>query len=156
MTAPPTSPSVDPSPSRHQPGVGNSAFWKKRIARALLLGAVLFAASWVLPEVPTEQHLEVRAPEGYHLSSLSIAYFAADQPEVLSGIQLQLRPPASQAFHDVRLKNGTYRIVVQAIAQGRSPDPGASAKSPTGASRVLESEEVVPLSGERVRILLDD
>ncbi len=145
------------------PSVGSAAFWKKRLQRALLLVALALVAVQLLPQLPTEQRLEVRAPAGYAFRSLGITYFEPAGSDALSGTQFRLPAPSARAFHQTRLPNGTYRVVIAATLQraGAPQDDGTAPPTeptttlpPPDQGHQVETERTLPLSGELVQVFL--
>jgi hypothetical protein len=99
--------------------IRSAQFWRKRILRALLLGALLIAATQLLPNLPQEQRLLFRAPDGKAVTELNFSYFQVGEQEPLGGAQLSFPAPIFQIPHGVSLPNGRYRVMVRAV--GKTP-----------------------------------
>ncbi len=126
-----------PSP----PPVSSWTFWRARLARALIIGALGIAATQILPALPRDQNVEVQLREG-QLREVRITYL--EDSNALAGAIVRPELSGTRARHTARLQDGAYRISVDAFGEDAS-----------GQSRTWHQEKAITLSGERVVIRLD-
>lgn len=121
------------------------AFWKKRLARLLVLGALVLGATQVLPTLPEDQSVEVRS-SGAPLRAVHLTYYDKGDTEgdPLVGTQITLAEPGKYVPHSLRLKNGDYTVVVEATLE-----------TADGKTRLVRTERSVTLSGRKALISLD-
>jgi hypothetical protein len=84
--------------------------WKKRIARMVVFGGLALLASQLLPVLPSEQRIEVRAPGEYQIVSLDLAYLESESEVPLVTTQIRPLPPTQSIRHSVSLRPGKYRL----------------------------------------------
>ncbi len=119
------------------------AFWRKRLARALVLGALVLGATQVLPQLPRDQAILVLAPEGARFTELNLTYFIPGEPEALGGTSVSF-PTSLQRFpHSIRLANGKYSVLVE-----------AKGVSSTGSPLTWTVKRPLTLQGGRTRLQL--
>ncbi len=128
------------SPSSPPP-VSSWTFWRARLARALIIGALGIAATQILPALPRDQNVEVRLIEG-KLREVRITYL--EDSNALAGATVQPEVSGTRARHTARLQDGAYRISVDAFGEDDA-----------GQSRTWHQEKTITLAGERVVIRLD-
>src|SRR5690606_7978094 len=85
-------------------------FWRKRLARFLLVGGLALLATQVLPELPREQRVVLQAPRGARIAEAGLTYFREGELEAISGVQLHFSQPLAQVPHSLDLPNGPYRL----------------------------------------------
>lgn len=108
-------------PSEEPERPSSWAFWRKRLGRLVLLGTILVVGTQLLPALPEDQFLEIRAPEGARMRLVEVTYYAGDDP--VAGSQSRPTSPASKLPHKVRLPSGKYSVTVEAkgtLASGKS------------------------------------
>ncbi len=87
-------------------------FWRKRIARLLLVVGLVSAGLFYSQENSIK--IVYLAPINTQFSSLRLNYESLEDPENSRGVALQLQPPKSRQVHEVQLATGRYRLAVEA------------------------------------------
>lgn len=118
-------------------------FWQKRLARALVIGALALIAAQLLPAFPEDQLVRLRAPAGVQLTRAALTYYSEAGGEALSGTELVPADPAPYLTHTVRLPSADYRISIQAVGADSS-----------GLSHHYSETQTVSLSGSIAEVLL--
>lgn len=90
------------------------AFWRKRLARALILGGLAIALAEFLPALPEDQTLHLEPPAGVKLTRAELTYFSPESGEALLGTELTSAGTKSGLTHSVRLPNSDYLVNVKA------------------------------------------
>lgn len=128
--------------SLESPGeLGSWAFWKPRLARGLLIGALFVAAAQVFPTLPRDQEVRVQLSQG-HLREVRVTYLQDSMS--LAGATVRPGRGGTHASHTTSLKNGDYKISLDAIGEDVS-----------GKSRTWQLTTTVRLAGKPVVIRLD-
>lgn len=96
------------------PAPSSWTFWKKRLARFFLVGGLVLLATQLLPELPQEQHVLLKAPPGARIVEAGLTYFLTGETEALAGARLQFSEPVAQVPHSLELPNGRYRVDLSA------------------------------------------
>lgn len=118
-------------------------FWKARIARALVVGALALGATQILPSLPRDQELEVTVPEG-SISKLTLTYLeSSDSSTALAGATLSVPAPGTKARHTARLQDGEYLLLLE-----------AEGKNPAGKTVTWRERRPITLEGQLVSIPL--
>jgi|GEM_PF-2684141 len=144
-------PSPSEEPSKHvpdpvtPPDIHSWSFWKKRLARLLIVGALGLAATQVLPALPEDQTVEFRTKRGL-ITQLQLTYYERgnEDGEPLLGTRLTLAEPGKHVPHTLRLKSGEYTVVIEALVS-----------SAEGKTHLISQEKFVELSGDKALISLD-
>ncbi len=90
------------------------AFWKKRLARASVMGGLVLVVTQFLPALQEEQRLEVHAPDGYQLKQVRLSYSKGGDPEALLGTTLRPTHPTERLVHSFELASGDYLVDIEA------------------------------------------
>ncbi len=91
-------------------------FWRKRLARALIVGALALTVAQILPALPEDQLIQLEPPPGFRLTRAQVTYFSKDDGEAIAGTELVPAEPAPYLTHLIRLPNSDY--VVSIVASG--------------------------------------
>lgn len=126
------------------PDLRSVAFWRKRLARVLVVSGLALLVTQGIPKLPKDQPVLISAPSGQPITSLRLDYLTVDG-EAIGGAELTPDRPTSVLNHVLHLPDGTYRFRVHA----RVISTGSSVIS-------LLEERVVALSGSSVRLQLGD
>lgn len=121
------------------------AFWRRRLARVLVVGGIALFAVQVLVNLPRDQHIVFRAPSGHELRQLSVTYRQAADRETLGGTRFELPQPTSHTSHVFRLPEGSY--IFSVAAETTDTDGGV---------HLLQKEETVDLDGGTAHIDVSD
>ncbi len=106
-----SSDSIAPTSS---PSIHSWRFWKKRLARVSIVGGLALLVTQVLPAIPQEQRIEVRAPDGYELVDVQVAYSEGASAEILGGTHIHPPTPARSVVLDLNLRSGSYSMLIAA------------------------------------------
>jgi hypothetical protein len=110
----PEKPEAPPERTGSQSDPKSWSFWRKRLSRALIVGALGLTAAQLLPALPEDQILLIEPPAGVLLTGAELTYFSTDDGEALLGTELTPGDPAPHLVHSVRLPNSDYLITVVA------------------------------------------
>lgn len=135
---------VPPDSGEGPPPPTSWAFWRKRLGRALVVGALGLTAAQILPTLPEDQILLIEPPAGAKLTRAQLTYFSAEDGEVLLGAELTSTGPAARLTHSTRLPNSDYLINV--VASGTDADRR---------EQVYTLTRKVALSGSTARVSLE-
>ena len=164
-------------PEADQPGVAESsppqpntwAFWRRRLARGLIVGGLALAVLRLAPEVPREQHVIIEAPPGANITALNLSWRSQDDERVVGGVELRPHGETHRLSHLIKVPNGDYTLAVSArvarpaIAHSAARPPSA-APTPRDEDRdedrdppdLLVLERTVSLEGDTTRLTLTD
>lgn len=131
------------SRSAESPDRGSWAFWRKRLARALIFGGLAVALAELLPALPEDQILLLEPPAGVKLTRAQLTYFSAEDGDALIGTELTSSGTSASLAHSVRLPNSEYRVSV--VASGTDAESREHSYTLT---------RTVALSGKAARLFL--
>ena len=94
-------------------------FWRKRLGRGLIVGALALTAAQILPALPEDQIVRVQAPSGVRLTRATLTYYSQGDSEPLMGTELVPTAPAPQLTHTLRVPRGDYTVGVKAVGADR-------------------------------------
>lgn len=98
-------------------------FWRKRLARGLVVGALGLTAAQILPALPEDQVVLLIAPTGVQLTRAQLTYFSKEDGEAIAGTELVPTEPAGKLTHLIRLPSSDYVIsLVASAADGTTGD----------------------------------
>jgi hypothetical protein len=129
--------------SEEQPRPTSWAFWRKRLGRLLILCTLLVLATQLLPAVPEDQFLEIRAPEGARFSRVEVTYYSGDDP--VAGSQIRPTSPTPKLPHKVRLPSGDYSVAINAEGTFASGEAGSwSARREVSLDGATQAIQLLP------------
>jgi hypothetical protein len=137
---------ADSSPLEPRRDPKKWAFWRVRLARALVLGGVALAAARLLPALPQEQQLMFLAPEGSTIVALDLVWRAQGERAALGGTQLRPGEPTSRLSHRLKVPNGQYELEITARLKSTCTNPPC-ASDPLQADTERATTE--PADGQR-------
>lgn len=157
----------EPAPSRasEEPAVAELsppsgwAFWRLRLARALVVGGLAVAVLRLAPALPREQHVIVEAPPGTNITALNLSWRSQEDDRVVGGVELKPHGETRRVSHLLKVPNGDYTLAVSAHVVRPDAAPTLPAPEAAATSRppeLLLLERTVSLDGDTTRLTLTD
>lgn len=116
------SPTGTAPPTASTQGLG-WPFWRKRLARALVVAALALMVAQLLPALPEDQLVRLTPPPGVELTRAALTYYAKEGGAPLGGTEIVSSGPSSALTHAVRLPSDDYRISISAVGADGSGVP---------------------------------
>lgn len=118
-------------------------FWRKRLARVLVVAGVAWGAAHLLVTLPQDQNVVFQGPSEHELKRVTVTYRQAREKEALGGARWVLPRPSNRTSHVFRLPKGQYTFSVSAETTDLD-----------GNTHLLKSAETVQLQGGTTQIAL--
>lgn len=131
------------------------AFWRLRLARALFIGGIAFAAGRLFPGLPQEQHLLFEAPAGAAIRDLDLSWRRTDDASLIGGAELKPTAPAPRLSHRFRAPHGQYTLQITARMDTCMSAPCESTSQNVD-QHTLSLERTVELAGDTTRVSLTE
>lgn len=132
------------------------AFWRVRLARALVIGGVALAAGRLLPALPQEQQLTFLAPEGRDIVELDLVWRTPGDTAAVGGTQLRPGAPAPRVSHRIKVPNGQYELEITARLKPTCTNPPCGSDSERTETHTLLLERTVDLQGDTAQLRLTE